>query len=327
MTVHRLKVLIQIVALFAFSIQLAYAIEKFLARPSMTNGATTTINSLGSPIAIALCRNVQFNFSNELGYSGPGKYFRGLTVNSSFVSWTGKTGNLTANETFFSLFEPSTEKFDTFNQTTGTDTIILPHGLCKVVQDEPRNMIQRGVLPYHWKNAVHLTVNDLDNDYYIYVYDPQASPKFHIPIPLTLGDNVMTKTNSHGSVSYYKITLKIVRNELEDGTCVQYPDSDGHQSFNDCVEQENQRKAMPVLGCMPAWMSGQDRCNKKIPPTPAVKHISYWIYSVLTGSKNGFHYDSAACRRPCNHILVNARLLNTKSVKKDVKITYYSSVF
>ena len=173
-------------------------------------------------------------------------------------------------------------------------------------------MIQRGVLPYHWKNAVHLTVNDLYNDYYIYVYDPQASPKFHIPIPLTLGDNVMTKTNSHGSVSYYKITLKVVRHELDDGTCVQYPDSAGHQSFGECVEKENQRKAMPVLGCMPAWMSGKDQCNTEILRTAMSTHYSYWLASLVVGSKNGFHYESLACRQPCNHILVNAKLLNSK---------------
>ena len=314
MTLHRLKILVQIVALLAFIIQLAYAIEKFFSRPSMTNGATTTINSLGSSIAIAMCRNLQFNYSNALGYSAPGEYFRGRTVNSSFFSWTGSTGNSSANETFMSLFEPSTEKYDTYNQLTGTDKIILPHGICKCFEEEPWSMIQKGTSD--WKNAVSLKVNDLKNAYRIYVYDPTASPKFQVPIPLTIGDNVLTKTSSLGSVSFYKITLKEVKNELEDGTCVQFPDAAGHQSFGDCVEQENQRKAMQVLGCMPAWMSGKDQCNTKIPQTTASTHYSYWLASLVVGSKNGFHYESLACRQPCNHILVNAKLLNSKFGKK-----------
>ena len=294
MTVQRLKVLIQIVALLAFLIQLAYAIEKFLSRPSMTNGATTSIDSLGMPISVAMCRNVQFNFSNDMGYGFPGSYFQGRTANHSILSWSGMTGNLTANETFKSLFEPLTENFSTYNNITGTDTIILPHGICKVFQEEPSNMIRKGT--FHWKNAVSLNVNDLDNDYHIYVYDSKASTKFQVPIPFTIGDNILTKTNRFGSVSYFKITLKIVRNELEDGTCAQYPDPAGHQSFGECVEKENQRKAMPVLGCMPIWMYGKFQCNQKVPQPSASTNFSSWLALLTTGSKNGFHYESPACR-------------------------------
>ena len=191
MIVQRLKVLIQIVALFAFLIQLAYAIEKFLSRPTMTNGATTSIYSLGLPITMAMCRNVQFNFSNDMGYFSSASYFNGLTDNTSFLSWTGITGNLTANEAFNSLFEPSTEKLGTFNNITGTDTAMLPHGICKVFEEKSRNMIKKG--SWNWKNTVHLTVNDLNNDYHIYVYDSKVSTKFEVPMPFTIGDNIFYK--------------------------------------------------------------------------------------------------------------------------------------
>ena len=309
MTVHRRKVLIQVLALLAFIIQLAYAIEKFLSRPSMTNGASTSIYSLGSPIMIAMCRNVQFNYSNDLGYVHGSHYFRGKTVNSSFLSWTGMTGNFTANETFLSLFEPFTDKLDVVkNNITGTDAIMLPHGVCKVFEEEPGKMIKKG----HSKKGVHLTVNDLDNDYQIYVYDSKASTKFQVSIPFTNGDNILTKASPTGSVSYYKITLEVVRHELDDRTCVQYPGSAGHQSFGECVEKENQRKAMPVLGCMPAWMSGKDQCNRKIPQTAATTNFSLRLASLVSGSKNGLHYESEACRLPCSHILVKAKHLNTK---------------
>ena len=213
------------------------------------------------------------------------------------------TGNLTANETLMSLFEPSTEKLGTFNNITGTDTVMLPHGICKVFQEEPRNMITRGT--FNWKNAVHLNVSDLNNDYHIYVYDSKVSTKFQVPTPFTIGDNIFTKKNQFGSVSYFKITLNVFMNELNDGSCGDYPDSAGHQSFGECVEQENLKKAMSVLGCMPAWMYGNYHCNSKIPKTTAVKNFSFWLASLNTGSKNGFHYESPTCQLPCNHIQVN----------------------
>ena len=157
-------------------------------------------------------------------------------------------------------------------------------------------------------------------------YHSKVSTKFEVPTPFTIGDNVFTKRGQFGSVSYFKITLKVVRNELDDGTCVDYPDSAGHQSFGECVEQENQRKAMSVLGCMPTWMYGNYQCNRKIPKTSAVKNFLLWLASLITGSKNGFHYESPACRLPCSHILVNVKHLNTK-LEEIYKLHYINLFF
>ena len=62
------------------------------------------------------------------------------------------------------------------------------------------------------------------------------------------GDRIIVTPFNLGRIHYYDIVLKETKKELDDGTCTDYPDPQGHQDYADCVGAEIRERIMPVLG-------------------------------------------------------------------------------
>ena len=111
--VQQLKNVLQLVAIAIFLIQMCLALEKYVRGPGTTTTEASTVSSISSPVRIAICRdNNPFNFSNEYGYDNPKFYFMGHTGNDTFLSWTGKNGNLTIKQTITSLFNSELDRIE-----------------------------------------------------------------------------------------------------------------------------------------------------------------------------------------------------------------------
>ena len=275
----------------------------------MVTGETKSILSLESPILITVCKVNQFDQTNKIGYKGENAYYRGKTIqNKTFISWTGLEGNLTANETKTNLFVSDIERMwldkKTGNISPKTHTV-LPNGQCQQFEGPPHRLLSS---KEGWKNyiSIYLVGKMEDSVYYAFVSDPAAAPEYQLPKPLLNGDRMEATTANYSKLYYYNIVLTERQVELDDGSCVDYPDANGHKSYADCVEEENQRKILPVLGCMPPWLSDRSPCNKPfLKTTDEHEQTQQWITNILTRSKTGYHYEAESCTRPCTQISVH----------------------
>ena len=285
----------------------------------MLTGETKTIWSLESPIRITVCKIDQFDRKNEIGFGSEQVYYEGKTTNGSVLSWNGLEGNLTANETIQNLFVSTRELvlFMSLDGPTGNTTTVLPYGQCKHIQGLPQHLLDTYTSN---KNVLRIYIRNMliDSVYKVFVSDPAAAPKFQLPKPLLIGDRIEAITVNRSTVFYYNLMLKETRMELDDGSCVDYPDAAGHDSYADCVEEENQRKILPVLGCMPPWLSEMTPCKEPIFMFEKQKPVQKWIGSIYRKSKTGFHYGAESCLLPCTQISVQA-------IFQDVKHYSFSS--
>ena len=60
-----------------------------------------------------------------------------------------------------------------------------------------------------------------------------------------------------------------------------------HESYVDCIDDENQKKIMPVLGCMLFWMSEDSQCSETIKRLPEHNVMLTWLIQILANSWAG----------------------------------------
>ena len=126
------------------------------------------------------------------------------------------------------------------------------------------------------------------------------------------------KVEKHNTAYSYNIILKETRNELGDGTCTSYPDAAGHRSYPQCVKAEAEGKVRPVLGCMPPWMSQQDRCTGPVRSPKDRPEFIQWFNSLHPQAKTGFFYKSDSCSLPCSKFSVQT-IFRERRVKNNIK--------
>ena len=115
-------------------------------------------------------------------------------------------------------------------------------------------------------------------------------------------------TTKQDRIYYYQVILKETQNELDHDSCANYPNEAGHKDYTDCVAAETRRRIMPLLGCMPPWLSYESICTEPISMKPAYKSLTNWLVLLYQRSKTGFFYDSNTCALPCNQISVKTVL-------------------
>ena len=99
-----------------------------------------------------------------------------------------------------------------------------------------------------WANNIPIFIDDKDSKYQIFISDPGAVPRYRLSYLLMSGDRIIVTPFNLGRIHYYDIVLKETKKELDDGTCTDYPDPQGHQDYADCVDAEIRARIMPVLG-------------------------------------------------------------------------------
>ena len=309
--IRHIKRFLQVAALTIFIIQLTFALQKFFSNPSMTIGETRDILALNSPILVTVCKLDQINLesSSKIGYSDEIHYYSGRAGNSNYLSWTGN-GTMAPNDTLNQVFDSKMSSIGTKNGSSwrGTRTVI-PYGQCKHIEDIPANIL---IDTTSWKNMFPIYIKDSNSKYQVFVSDPRAAPKFQLPKPLMTGAKIIAQRTQTNKIHYYNIIIKEIRNELEDGSCTHYPDTRGHQTFTACIENENNRIILPVLGCLPPWLSESEACTGHIRNSTDKKDLSLWFYKLYQRSKMGFHYQSVSCLPSCRQFAVH-------SVRQDIK--------
>ena len=267
--IKNLKKILQFMTLIIFSLQMMFVIEKYLAGPTMVSGGRKTISTLTKPILISICKMGQFDYAHSLhlGYSGSTKYLTGEHNNKSVLSWTGTDGNLTFKDALTYLFQSNAENKDLYSDVNTTSQFLLPFGLCTVAEGLPRKLLIKD------RNRFTFYIKE-DGEYVVFVSDPAATLPYLLPNPLTTGESMKIGIHPNSvtkRTEYYSVELTERQVKSGDKSCINYPDQAGHASYADCVEDENQRRILPVLGCMVPWMSRKNQCTQPIQRLPKQK--------------------------------------------------------
>ena len=299
-----IKSLVQAAALVFFVLQMVFAVQKYLDKPTMRSPATKPFVTYEKLMLISVCKASQFNYNNDIGYNRMGDYVKGTPNDTTMLSWTGLQGNLTPNETLNFLFNSDKDNFTSLNGDINgnikeiegniTTRFLLPLGLCKIFTGK-------------FKSHLDISFKDDKNmsEYFIFVSDPAAAPLFHLPYSLMTGDSMELETRKGVHVNF-NVQLKETSTETGDNTCVDYP-STKHTSYTHCVEEEMRENLFPTLGCMVPWISAKDQCNNPIKRLPAHENIVHWIQGILYGSFGGVPYTSVSCPVPCTLLSAHSK--------------------
>ena len=85
---------------------------------------------------------------------------------------------------------------------------------------------------------------------------------------------------------------------------------------------------LPVLGCMPPWLSDTDHCDTPVlRTTPEHEEIRSWLYSLLPKAKTGLHFESNTCQLPCSYYSFQSKLLDAEPVSDTMDFKKFNLFF
>ena len=311
--VEYLKRFVQTIALFIFVVQLAFALQKYFDQPLMSSPGTKTLSTLQRPIALAVCKTSQFDYaySEDLTYMGLNNFYHGNISNSSFWSWSGPDGNMTFDETVSTLYNSSLEHvYFKLGKENVTSKFLLPNGVCRIIEGK------------QGRQAINFEERF---DYTVTVTDPAAATHFRLSDHLMTGDKIENKKGFTSKVIVsYRVQLKETSIETGDGSCNEYP-NEKHKSYADCVDDELEKKILPILGCMVPWISRKNQCAGLIPRLPIHKNLYAWLEAIILPTKAGQAYQSDTCPRPCTILSAHSIYLRSfaKSTTQKDKIQLF----
>ena len=248
--IKKLKVILQFVAFIIFVWQMKSALLKYKDAPTMVTVGSKSISKLDKPLIVTICRTSQFDYARSplLGYNLMQPFLRGEHNSNKIITWTG-TGNWTLNETINFLYQSGTLEENVFTRVNTTTKFVVPFGVCTVSKGKPSKLL--------WDTSFTFNIKK-EGQYMVYITDEASDLHFQIQRPLTTGDKMVIDIPCNTTmqlIAYYSVELTERQVKTRDGSCSEYPDQAGYASYQDCVEDENRRRILPILGCMVPWMS------------------------------------------------------------------------
>ena len=299
------KVVLQVVACLIFTVQMMFALEKYLSQPTMISTHTKRFSDLKTDLVLTICNKNQFNYdtASRFGYRRKSDFFMGSHTNNSMLTWRGIGGNITFHEMKDYLFQADlgyiSDNNDSnweniFVNATSVTNFLLPIGHCRAI-------VKLNEVLAH-TNKIFVSMKS--ENYAVYVTDAAASVYFQLP---SRSDKITMRASS-GVKAYKSYSIKLQERNIEtgDGQCYKYSSKSHYQSFGSCVDIEYHKRIVPVLGCMVPWMSDKDQCVEPIQREEKHEDLIKWIYSIYVNSYAGHQYASSSCLPPCS--IVSAKI-------------------
>ena len=316
------KTLVSVLAFILFLVQMVYAFNNYLEKPTMQSTGTRPFSSLDRPLTLAVCRLDQFDSLQSLGkgYALNGDFLHGKLANDSMISWAGSNGNLTYEETRNALYSSTNPTYFLIHQNmvfaNFTKRFLLPYGPCQVYE---------GLVPSAHM-SFYLDAADIENSssHALYISDPAASTTFQLS--LMNGDRVNNPGTIDNQFSWrtYNIQIKESINKADDGSCVNYPNAE-HENYAACSTSEMRKKIMPSLGCMVPWISEEDACTGTLNRLEEHNDVMSWLRTIVTRSFGRIVYRPESCLPPCTILSAHATFCaSTKSNFANVIELYFS---
>ena len=286
-----LRHLLQVVAVILFLIQMKIAIEKYLSNPTVAKISHKKYQEVQPP-TITICPADQYDHfaSKNLGYRLRYDFLIG-NVSAGYATWGG-VRNISFNESRKLLFKAN---FDGVFADDDDDKIlkliekfILPYGHCKQIENI--------------KNLEKIYIHTNTTDLKIFVTDPAKSYYYRLSETSIEGDSLHLAPDLNFTIKHrLKYTLELEETHLDKDKEGEHCDDYGagtYATYADCIEIKMRERFIPLLGCMPPWMSPTNQCQGIVED-----HYGYEnktdMHHLITIMESANDYSFQHCPVPC----------------------------
>ena len=214
------------------------------------------------------------------------------------ITWFGKHGILTWNETVDKLYHHSNENITFFLgdqqiQENITEKLIIPIGLCKVYEGKPDGQMK-------------IEFKDRESEYIVYISDPSAANYFQLPFSLIHGE--MIKAEFHKTKKKFKsCSIRLKETNIKTGTgCLNYPTAE-FNTYSDCFDSLLKEFFLPKFGCVAPWMSRTEQCNSPVPKIKENEEAMNITRNLFDFSFGGKEFRADKCPLPCSLVATTSR--------------------
>ena len=242
------KLLVMVICIVMFCVQFHHAILSLINPPIIDSTFRLRITEVAPPIITVCPTNQTFSSRvKQLGYPKKGKMFKGFVncINDSCLSW-GHNLNITFDQLVEQIFDKKlTENIKFSQKGIEEKVVILPRfGFCKEFSRyDPTKEV--GIL--NWNPHTAMRIFFTDEKYRSYYSLDFSSHK---------GNNIIVQ---HGKHLCLNVNINIY------SSCNIAKDSTEKVDFQTCVDKKLKEDFLPIIGCVPPWMSSFYQCNATYP--------------------------------------------------------------
>ena len=347
------KLFFQIISFVIFAYQSILAVNKFFSDGTIPTVETVGLSDAKLPV-IVICTSDKPYWANDWirqGYKTDGNeyndFLQGLVdEEQDSVSWEGKNSlpyeNLTY-KVFHSLRTkmrlkitgnpPENWKFPVKNHN------VVRGGLLEILTAFDGYCVKLDI------NTTHIDQLDIfdtqiifNGKIRIFLADPGTSLFYKFNTDSMAGDSLENGMED----LFFLVNFEEIHWLEESGKCTNYGEGEEFKTFADCVENEQEKKFYPILGCQVPWLAAPDNpniCKGRIQLTEDNQTLVYrMISSVLSNIKEMRMADSSkTCLKPCQELRANVKFnykisgtyetKTTMSFQKTVKVTRYLKAY
>ena len=237
-----------VICIIMFFVQFHQAILSLLDPPTLDSSYHAGITEVTLPI-ITVCPTNQTRFSRmkKLRYSKKGNLFMGHTncTGRPCLSW-GHHLNLTSDQLIEQIFDKKLSENIEFSQKGIEENIvILPRfGFCKEFSG------------YNPTEDILITNNNPFTAMQIFLTDNRYRSYYSLDFSSHQGSNIIVQ---RGNIICLNVNVDIY------SSCKIVEDSTKKVDFQTCVDKKLKEDFLPMIGCVPPWMSSFYQCNATYP--------------------------------------------------------------
>ena len=310
------RFIILLAAFIFFGYQMINAVNKYLRHETGQTYITKTIDEIPLPLML-LCKRDQYdwNAARGLGYMWRSRLYTGWLGNNT--SWGGNK-----NQTFIEvlktiykhkygmmIFRRKTSRngdFVTFLQTKNhSTTFVYPHGFC--ISLENNSNLKPGeelIIQINYKSSLSFD---------IFITDPSRRVYYSISEASFIGDRIGYAVNRAAGNRdlYYHLDVeeRVLNKDYPGEDCTDYGSESHPGSYADCFDAAHLAEFLPLLGCMPPWMSKNRQCEGYISNNPSNYHTNTTMKTLIYNNLIGQDFSLEACKVPCHQMKITSRLL------------------
>ena len=304
------------VAFIIFLSTLYCSFNRYINVTPIQSTETNLLRNVQLP-SILICTKNQFDFqtAKEEGYPTFNLFYNGIIGNGTDdyeISWAG-LNNRTYQDLINVLFKNNNKDLEFEDHINVTDLFILPQGHCKRLRF---NFTGHGKI-----DPVKITIkNESTASFEVFITDMSKQMWFKIDETSFTGDiidfDIAQDVKKH---KFYEV--KINEYNSYPSHCKEY---ENIYDYAICIASTDASNIIPVLGCLPPWMTFMEHLQCKTP-----KRVNQKQYEALEFFKNmdyvlaGLDYTSTACTNPCRAVTIDSRLYRIFKPTKENRIYIY----
>ena len=310
----------RIIFLGAFMYSMRNSLTRFLSPHLIPSPEILLLMPEMKPQMIICARN-QFNISaaNEEGYSSFRNFFRGelnTSTDSEYdISWNG-INNQPSDDILKKLFVSNFESLKFISNVTTKDIFILPQGHCKQI------------IKINERRVTRLHVEIESGAFQVFFTDQRRNLHFKIDETTFSGDPIFLETSTDiMQHRFYEVRFtETIRGDQ--GFCKSYPTGE-FQTFKECNLASDDEEIIPVLGCLPPWMSPRNHCNETVTvPASKFNRLAFGQQSNIDLIRAGMAYSSRSCQGECNKKSVESKFYRQfNSISSNAIYIYFLALF